>query len=121
MKKFLFWMLLMVLAVTVGCTAADKSTQKSRAALDAQQAGDMEKYKKLVKEAHDLNPEDVFTINNVGTVYEMEGNIVEAKAHFKECMEKAGDLEIGKSAAKEWAGKPLKDLCAANLKRVEGR
>jgi len=104
---------------TFGCTAADKSTLKMRDAVDAARQGDMVKYKALVTEAHNLNPNDVFVINNMGAVYEMDNNKAEAIAHYKECVDKAGDLKVAKGGDPAWEGKPLKDLCAANLKRVQ--
>jgi len=107
--------------VMFGCMAKDQATLKMREAVDAEKQGDVVKYKALVTEAHNLNPDDVYVINNMGVVYEMDNNKAEAISHYKECMDKAGDLRIAKGGDPAWDGKLLKDRCEANLKRVQGK
>jgi Tfp pilus assembly protein PilF len=129
MKKFWIYMILTILVafMTIGCTASQKASSKTPSAVRANindavwslEYPDINQFKSLIKEAHEKRPQDVFVMNDMGVVYELEGNIPEAKAHYQECIQKAGDTKIGTSYPAKWVGKPLKDLCAANLKRFE--
>ncbi len=124
MKKYSFIAILMVLVAFVvtscgGGSVMTRAQTRAKQAIDWEKAGNMEMYVKDMKEAHEMDPDDVFIINDMAKVYWMENNIPEARAHYQECIQKAGNLTIGQTDKAEFKGKTLKSLCEDNLKLLE--
>jgi tetratricopeptide (TPR) repeat protein len=120
MKKIYSLIILLVFGVfTLTSCLTTQAQLKLAEAINYSKQGNEAMYVKLVKEAHDLDPEDPFIINDIARVYWDENNLAEAEAHYKECIQKAGDLKIGKSDMAQYEGKPLKMLCEDNLKKFQ--
>jgi hypothetical protein len=125
MKRFgfIFVLLVVVTFLASGCGhVTTRAEQLAYQGVNARDQGDIAKYKALIKEAHDLDADDPIIINNRAVVYEMDGDIAAAKAHFQECAQsKRGDKKIGRTDVAGFEGKPIKDLCEYNLKKLESK
>jgi Flp pilus assembly protein TadD len=99
--------------LVVGC--ATSPTQEQLAdGIKAFRDGDTQKFIQITKRAHEKDPNDPFAINDMGVVYELEGNKSEALAHYKEATQKAGDRVIRYSQIDRDQGKLLKVVAQEN-------
>jgi Flp pilus assembly protein TadD len=71
---------------------------------------DYVKAKKLFYKAYLLDPNDPFTLNNLGYVAELEGDVDRARRFYDLSAAMNSDAEVNKSTAKEAEGKPVTQI-----------
>ena len=76
-----------------GCATSPTQEQLTEG-IKAYRNGDTQKFIQLTKKAYQMDPNDPFVINDMGVVYELEGNKDAALAKYKEAVQKAGDRVI---------------------------
>lgn len=104
--------------ILMGC-ATSQTGSLTRDAVLAYKNGDVETFKANMKKAHEIDPQDPYVLNNMGFIYEMDGNKVEAVNHYKEASQKAGNRTVDVSQVKDQEGRPLKDVATENYQRLE--
>ena len=120
MKKtvILVFSAIILTGLIMGC-ATSRSGSLTRDAVLAYRTGDVDKFKSNMKEAHEIDPEDPYVLNNMGFIYEMEGKKAEALSHYKEAAQKAGNRTVDVSQVREQEGRQLKDVATENYQRLE--
>jgi len=66
-----------------------------------------------------LDPHNSFTLNNLGVAKELTGDLESAAEHYRAAAEAHSTDAIIVSPQRSWRGKPISDLAAGSLKRVE--
>ncbi len=66
-----------------------------------------------------LDPHNPFTLNNLGIAEELTGDLESAAEHYRAAAETHSTDVIIVSPQRSWRGKPISDLAAGSLKRVE--
>jgi Flp pilus assembly protein TadD len=64
------------------------------------------------------NPNDVFTLNNMGVAKEMEGESQEALRYFDQAASIHSDASAVVTLNRSWRGKPVNELAAQNAKNL---
>jgi Flp pilus assembly protein TadD len=115
MKKMTYVLLVFALigGLLVGCATSPTQDQLADG-IKAYRDGDTRKFIQLTKKAHQMDPDDPYAINDMGVVYELEGNKTEALAHYKEAVQKAGDRVIRYSQVDKEEGRLLKVVAQQN-------
>jgi Flp pilus assembly protein TadD len=67
------------------------------------------------------NPNDVFTLNNMGVAKEMEGESQEALRYFDQAASIHSDAVAAVTLSRSWRGKPVTELAAQNAKNLRDR
>lgn len=101
-----------------GCGLSETARIQSDA-IDYYVDGDIEAYKAAIRDAYEKDPDDPYVMNNMGVLYELEGDISKAKEMYRKAADNAGDRTVRKSSRKEDKDKYLKDVAEENLERIE--
>jgi len=101
-----------------GCSSVDLGRIQSDA-IDYYVDGDLESYKKDIRDAYERDPDDPYAMNNMGVLYELEGDIKKAKEMYSKAIDHAGERTVRKSSREGDKDKYLKDIAEENLDRVE--
>jgi Flp pilus assembly protein TadD len=67
------------------------------------------------------NPNDVFTLNNMGVAKEMEGESQEALRYFDQAASIHSDASAVVTLNRSWRGKPVNELAAQNAKNLRAQ
>ncbi len=92
----------------------------NRAGVDAIRKQQYEKAEAIFYKAYLYDPADPFTLNNLGYVSELQGQLDRAQKFYALASEQAGDAFIDRSNAKQLEGRPIK-YAFDNLKDVPMR
>jgi Flp pilus assembly protein TadD len=117
MKYFLF-ILMAVAFMASGCTYS-QTAKKQSDGIDALVQGDVEKFKAEIRSAYQMDPDDPYVMNNMGVVYEIEGNREKAREMYKKAAQNAGNLVVNKSSRQGDKDRLLRDVAEENLRRAE--
>jgi Flp pilus assembly protein TadD len=74
----------------------------------------------LLQQALTLNPRDPFTLNNLGAANEAIGDVSGAMKYYTAAADSGSHEIVAVSQNRTWQGKPVSELAAANVKRIEG-
>jgi len=118
MLRTLLIILLLSAICGTGCTVGEVARIESDA-IDYYVAGDIESYKKDIRDAYERDPDDPYAMNNMGVLYELEGDIQQAKEMYSKAADHAGERTVRKSSREGDKDKYLKDIAEENLERVE--
>ena len=69
-----------------------------------------EKAKKLFYKAYLIDPDDPFTLNNLGYVSELEGNIDRAERYYALAADHTSDAQVDMSSSSDAKGKPVSQV-----------
>jgi tetratricopeptide (TPR) repeat protein len=111
-------MLSLSAAGMTGCTLGEIAKIQSDG-IDYYVDGDIEAYKEEIRNAYEKDPDDPYAMNNMGVVYELEGDIPKAKEMYKKAADNAGERGIRKSSREGDKDRSLKEIAEENLKRIE--
>ncbi len=120
MKRVMFLLIVFSLFMLMAGCAYDKVTRQESEGIDHLVQGDVEEFKADIRDAYSQAPDDPFVMNNMGVVYELEGDLQRAREMYGKAVENAGERRVTKSSKDGDAGRLLKDVARDNLKRVEG-
>lgn len=81
--------------------------QLNRDGVDALKKQNIEKAKRLFYKAYLIDPNDPFTLNNLGYVSELEGDMDRAQRYYDQAQANASDAVIDKSTAEEAKGQAV--------------
>lgn len=81
--------------------------QLNRDGVKALQKHDIEKAKRLFYKAYLVDPNDPFTLNNLGYVAELEGDLDRAQRYYDQAQANTSEAVIEKSTEKELEGKTV--------------
>jgi len=129
-QKRIFLLLLLALAVALStlspsATAADVKitlpkrssetpVQKlNRQGVKAVEKHDYEKAKKLFYQAYLIDPNDPFTLNNLGYISELEGRLDRAERFYSLAAEQRSEATIDQSSVPEGEGKPVNKVAGS--------
>jgi Flp pilus assembly protein TadD len=112
---------LVLIAVSVTAAAEDKGLhvrlpkrtkptpvqQLNRDGVNAIQRHDYDKARKLFYKAYLLDPNDPFTLNNLGYISELEGDAERAQRYYDLSQEQASDAAVDLASTREAEGKPV--------------
>lgn len=119
---------LALLAATIGPYAAQAKDLKitiprrslvtpvqklNREGVEAVRKHDLSKAEKLFYRAYLFDPEDSFTLNNLGYVAELQGQVERAAQFYALAAARPTDAVIDMASSKRVEGKPMKDALAA--------
>jgi Flp pilus assembly protein TadD len=79
--------------------------QLNRDGVHALQKHDIEKAKRLFYKAYLIDPDDPFTLNNLGYVSELEGDLDRAQRYYDQAKANTSEAVIDKATSKEVEGK----------------
>ncbi len=79
----------------------------NREGVKALQKHDYEKAKKLFYQAYLLDPNDPFTLNNLGYVSELQGEVDRAQRFYALAAEQTSDARVDRSTSETMIGKPV--------------
>ncbi len=111
-----------VLAIAVGAHAGDiritlpkrsKPTPVQKLNQDgvkAVQKHDYEKAKRLFYKAYLLDPNDPFTLNNLGYIAELEGEIERAQRYYSLAADVPSNAEVARATSNDLEGKPVNEV-----------
>lgn len=92
----------------------------NRAGVDAIEKHQYEKAEAIFYKAYLYDPSDPFTLNNLGYISELQGNLDRALKFYALSSEQGGDAVIDVSNMKQLKGKPMRDALS-NLKDLPMR
>lgn len=92
----------------------------NREGVKAVQKHDYKKAEALFLKAYLYDPSDPFTLNNIGYISELEGNLLRAEKFYKLSAEQGSGAQISLSSAKQLEGQPMNEAFAS-LKSVPMR
>ncbi|HLW53069.1 MAG TPA: tetratricopeptide repeat protein [Candidatus Angelobacter sp.] len=81
--------------------------QLNRDGVSALQKHDIDKAKRLFYKAYLIDPDDPFTLNNLGYVAELEGDLDRAQRYYDQARANTSDAVIDKSTSKQVEGKAV--------------
>jgi Flp pilus assembly protein TadD len=81
--------------------------QLNRDGVKAIEKHDYDKAKKLFYKAYLLDPNDPFTLNNLGFIAELEGEVERAQRYYALAAEQNSDALVDQASAAEAEGKPI--------------
>ncbi len=73
-----------------------------------------EKAETLFYKAYLLDPDDPFTLNNLGYISELQGQVDRALRFYELADQQATDAVVYRSSAKQFEGRPMKDALAVS-------
>ena len=79
----------------------------NREGVKALEKHDYEKAKKLFYQAYLLDPNDPFTLNNLGYISELQGEIDRAQRFYALAAEQTSDARVDRSTSEAMVGKPV--------------
>jgi len=92
----------------------------NREGVEAIEKHQYEKAEAIFYKAYLYDPSDPFTLNNLGYISELQGNLDRALKFYALSSEQGGDAVIDVSNMKQWKGKPIRDALG-NLKDLPMR
>lgn len=92
----------------------------NREGVEAIEKHQYEKAEAIFYKAYLYDPSDPFTLNNLGYISELQGNLDRALKFYALSSEQGGDAVIDVSNMKQWKGKPMRDALS-NLKDLPMR
>ena len=81
----------------------------TREGVDAVKRQQYEKAEGLFYKAYLYDPADPFTLNNLGYIFEIQGELVRARKFYALALEQGCNASIDRSNAKQLEGKPMND------------
>ena len=87
--------------------------QLNRDGVKAIQKHDFDKAKKLFYRAYLIDPNDPFTLNNLGYISEMEGDLERAQRYYLLSAELSTDATVDRASTDLEEGRPLKDIAGS--------
>ena len=82
----------------------------NREGVKALEKHDYEKAKRLFYQAYLLDPNDPFTLNNLGYVAELEGEVDRAQRFYALAAEQTSDARVDRSTTEAMVGKPVSEV-----------
>jgi Flp pilus assembly protein TadD len=67
------------------------------------------------------DPQNIFTLNNLGVAKEMEGESQEALKYYDEAATSGSDAAAVVTLNRSWRGKPVHEMAAQNARRLRNR
>lgn len=102
-----------VLKVTIPRRSELTPVQRlNREGVEAVKKRDYEKASTLFYKAYLYDPADPFTLNNLGYISELQGELERARKFYKLSSEQGSDANIDKSNAQQLVGKPMQTALA---------
>ena len=92
----------------------------NREGVEAIERHQYEKAEAIFYKAYLYDPSDPFTLNNLGYISELQGNLDRALKFYALSSEQGGDAVIDVTNRKQWKGKPMRDALS-NLKDLPMR
>jgi Flp pilus assembly protein TadD len=75
----------------------------------------------LLQRTLQLDPKNVFTINNMGVAKEMEGDLEAAEKYYSQAAATRASDPVVVTLSKNWRGKPVSEMAEESTKRVKER
>src|ERR1700716_268524 len=75
----------------------------------------------LLQGALKSDPNNIFTLNNMGVAKEMEGESQEALKYYDQAVNSRSDATAVVTVDRTWRGKPITEMAAASAKRLRDR
>jgi Flp pilus assembly protein TadD len=75
----------------------------------------------LLQRSLKTDPQNVFTLNNLGVAREMEGESQEALKYYDQASGSGSDMIAVVTLDRSWRGKPVTDMAAQNAKALRSR
>ena len=75
----------------------------------------------LLQRTLQLDPKNVFTINNMGVAKEMEGDLEAAEKYYSQAAAMRANDPVVVTLNKNWRGKPVSEMAEESTKRVKER
>ena len=75
----------------------------------------------LLEQAHDLDPENPYTLNNLGVAEESMGDYENALKHYTAAASSSSADSIDLTDSPRWRGKSVSEMAEANVKRLQSR
>lgn len=124
------WLVAAMIGLSIGCAApkaqagdlriplpkGDLVTPVQRLNRDGVKAirkHDYERARELFYKAYLYDPDDPFTLNNLGYVAEMEGHLERARRFYELAAQRAGDAVVDEASLPQMAGKPVRVVVSA--------
>jgi Flp pilus assembly protein TadD len=83
---------------------------------------DWDAARKAFQQAYALNPNDAFSINNLGYLSEMDGDLESAQFYYEKARMTEGALSrVGSATRRSAEGKPLTDVASTSTESVDAR
>lgn len=73
----------------------------------------------LLKQALKLEPDDPFTLNNLGVASEAVGDFTDALRYYSEAAKSGSSEQVVVTQDAKWSGKPVSQAAAANAARLQ--
>jgi len=102
-------------------SAADNKMQVNRVnvqAIGLLQKGQAPEADLILQKALKLDPQNPFTLNNLGYAREKEGELEQAYKFYSEAAAQHSDTPIVVSMKQSWRGKPISEIAEANANKV---
>lgn len=91
----------------------------NREGVEAIRKHDFTKAEKLFYKAYLYDPGDAFTLNNLGYISELQGQIDRAQQYYKLAAEQSSEAVIDLASAPEIKGRPMKDAVALTYEPLQ--
>ncbi len=75
----------------------------------------------LLQQALSLDPQDPFTLNNLGAVDEADGDLGGAMKYYAAAAGARSSDVVAVTQNRSWQGKPVSEMASANVMRLEGQ
>jgi Flp pilus assembly protein TadD len=75
----------------------------------------------LLQQALSLDPNDAFTLNNLGAASEATGDLGAAMKYYTAAANSSSHETVAVSQNRSWRGKSVSEMAAANVMRLEGQ
>src|SRR5215471_18289679 len=86
----------------------------NREGVEAVRKHNYAKAERLFYKAYLFDPDDAFTLNNLGYISEMQGQLDRAEHFYELATEQSSTAVVDMASAKEMKGRPMKDAVAVN-------
>ncbi len=116
-NAYMLLMLALTASLLAGCATPAVQTRLDDG-IAAYKHGDVASFITDTKEAYRMNPNDPYVSNDMGIVYQLEGNKDAALASYKKAYETAGDRLIWYSQLDKDLGRPLKAVAQENYQNL---
>jgi len=103
----------------------DRELQINQANIDAIRlmgSGQAREAEFVLEQTLKLDPQNAFTLNNLGVAEEAQGDFAEAEDSYRQAAAlHSSQITVVTTAGAAWRGKPVNEIALANATRVEGR
>lgn len=103
----------------------DRELRVNQANIDAirlLESGQAREAEFVLRRTLQLNPQNAFTLNNLGVAQEAQGNFADAeKSYLKAASIRSSQTSLVTSTGAAWRGKPVSEVASANAATVEER